>query len=202
LTVSVHPTSKTREATLSPGLRHNDSRTSFQSGRSTVIDLGEDIRRGRQDLVIAEIEIGSTMAGCDVSLRGVSLPIAQNSSSDGLLPLTLPQTYLDLPYKCSIISLSPSVLQSASLDPTAARYLLRVTLPTSGYEAISDPLTGKTGPSPRPRWLLDLIEDGVIVEIRLHAKAKGYQYNGLDIPVEDESRARMGVKPKLPQLVK
>ncbi|KAI9632439.1 uncharacterized protein MKK02DRAFT_30252 [Dioszegia hungarica] len=210
LTVAVQPTSATikdGDALLSPGLRHNESRSSFHSGRSTVIDLGEDIRRGRQDLTLAEIDIGSGTAGCEISIRGVSLPIAQNTSSDGLLSLTLPSSTLDLPFKVAIIALAPSVLQSASLDPTVpARHLLRVTLPTSGYEApISDPLTGKTGPLPRPRWLLDLIEDGVVVDIRLKSvpglKGK-YTYNGVDVIPEDEKRSKVSTaRARMPQLV-
>lgn len=208
LTVAVHPTSTTiRDGDLlSPGLRHNDSKLSFNSGRSTVIDLAEDIRRGRQDLIVAEVEIGSAMAGCDILIRGVSLPIAQNTAADGLLPLTIPSTPLDLPFKCSVIALTPSVLQSASLDPTVpARHLLRVTLPTSGYETpISDPLTGQTGPLPRPRWLLDLIEDGVLVEIRLESKigVKGYKYKGQDVVVEDERKMRSATGSRPPQLVR
>lgn len=206
LTVSVHPTSsmiKDGDALLSPGLRHNDSRTSFHSGRSTVIDLGEDIRRGRRDLTIAEIDIGTETLGAEILIRAVSLPIAQNTAADGLLPLKLPSTNLDLPFRCQVFALSPSVLSTS--ETSVSRHMLRITLPTSGYDAISDPLIGQAGPLPRPRWLLDLIEDGVLVEIRLQSKPDlngKYQYNGVELGIEDERKSRAGPRARIPRLVK
>jgi hypothetical protein len=208
--VMIHPTSN-RDSTLQPGLRHADSRSSVNSGRSTVIDLAEDIRRGRRDLVVMEVEIGNSMTtvGCEIMLRAISLPVAQHSaSSDPILPLKLPKQDLDLPFKCSIITLAPSVLQSASLDPSPrARHLLRVTLPTSGYEApIADPLTGQNSPLPRPRWLLDLINDGAVVELRMLTRAEGpakYTFGDIDLTPEDEKRVRStsAALGKVPQLV-
>ena len=98
-----------------------------------------------------------------------------------------------MPFKCSVISLAPSVLQAASLDPqSSTRHLLRVTLPTAGYEApVNDPLTGKNAPLPRPRWLLDLINDGAVVQIRLvarRAEPAAYMFEGAELPVEDERK--------------
>ncbi|WWD16659.1 hypothetical protein CI109_101089 [Kwoniella shandongensis] len=229
MTVTVQPQPSnspptSRDGALSPTLKHVDSRSSVNTGRSTVIDLGEDIRRGKKDLVVLEVEIGSALvkSGCEVNLRAVSLPVAlHNPSSDlSILPFDLPsESFLDLPFKCSVVSLAPSVLQSASLDPTShARHLLRVTLPTTGYDApISDPLVGPAAPLPRPRWLLDLINDGAVIQLMLQPSASSpkieegassvvYRFDGKEIPIEDEKRGkhlglRDGNRHNLPQLV-
>jgi len=181
---------------MSPGLRHTDSKISINSSRSTVIDLGEDIRRGRRDLIVAEVEIGAALAksGCVIEASGVSLPASQLSlHGEPVLPFTLPTSTLDLPFKMSVVVLAPSVLQSASLDPNQAfRHLLRVSLPTSGYEpSIDDPLSCRSAPLPRPRWLLDLLNDGAAVNIALKpGLTPGYKYQGQDIPVEDDKPGR------------
>jgi hypothetical protein len=48
--------------------------------------------------------------------------------------------------------------------------------------------------------LLDLINDGAVVELRMTSRPDGqYTYNGAVIPVEDDKRR--SVKPRLPQLV-
>ncbi|WWC68792.1 uncharacterized protein I206_102727 [Kwoniella pini CBS 10737] len=226
LTVTVQPPTpssrdREREGTLSPPLRHNESKTSINTGRSTVIDLAEEIRKGRKDLLVLEVELGisSMKAGCQIDLKAVSLPIATHDpqSESTNLPLNLPNEYLDLPFRCSIISLAPNVLQSASLDPTSqSKHLLRVTLPTTGYDApISDPLGGTAAPTPRPRWLLDLINDGAVIQLTLkpHSapkegedKKKGYWYGLNEVLVEDEKRSKtFGLrdfnKSNLPQLV-
>lgn len=262
LTVTIHPSaaatpSFSRSETLSPILKHNDSRTSVNS-RSTVIDLGEEIRKGKKDLVVMEVEVGSRAVtkGCIIELTAVSLPVALHSSlspdspagtitdpsaaldggardaaSIGTLPLTLPSTTIDLPFRPVIISLAPSVLQTASLDPSSpARHLLRVTLPTSGYDApINDPLTGPGTPLPRPRWLLDLINDGAVVQLKLKTAPEteslptgagtdgegkdenglaraSYMYQGEEIAVQDEKRGkhqglRDATRQNLPQIV-
>ncbi|WWC60113.1 uncharacterized protein I303_102677 [Kwoniella dejecticola CBS 10117] len=224
LTVTVQPSrpsSRDREregGTLSPVLKHNDSRSSVNTGRSTVIDLAEEIRKGRRDLLVLEVEMGNSpvKSGCQIDLKAVSLPVAShNPSSEGAaLPLNLPEEYLDLPFRCSIISLAPNVLQSASLDPaTQSKHLLRVTLPTTGYDApISDPLGGTAAPTPRPRWLLDLTNDGAVIQLTLkphapgEASKKGYWYGLNEVLVEDERRSktfglRDSTKSNLPQLV-
>lgn len=219
LTVTVSPSvsfGDKRDGTLSPTLRHNESRTSVTSTRSTIIDLGEDIRRGRRDLVVCEVHIAQNMiqAGADISLRGVALPVAQNPPdsihTDAIMSYNLPQQQLDLPFQVSIIALAPSVLQSASLDPsTPARHLLRVTLPTSEYEApITDPLTGKSAPAPRPRWYLDLLNDGAVVQLKLKtgkdATNPKYLLDGQEMSVQDEKSVRgwhKDVRGRLPQLV-
>ena len=202
LTVVAQPTAapKDTDGTLSPmtpGLRHTESKVSVNSSRSTVIDLGEDIRRGRQDLVVAEVEIGANLAksGCDIEASGFSLPASQISmKGDSVLPLKLPPPVLDLPFKVSVVVLAPSVLQSASLDPNQVmRHLLRVTLPTAGYEpSIDDPLSGRTTPLPRPRWLLDLLNDGAAIQISLKPGSPGYHYKGDEVSVEDDKPARGG----------
>lgn len=252
LTVTIHPSaaatpSFSRSENLSPTLKHNDSRTSVNS-RSTVIDLGEEIRKGKKDLVVMEVEVGSRAVTnrCIIELTAVSLPVALHSSlslgspagtlidstpavlegardaaSIGTLPLTLPSLTTDLPFKPTIISLAPSVLQTASLDPSSpARHLLRVTLPTSGYDTpINDPLTGPGTPLPRPRWLLDLINDGAVVQLKLKTSSEteslqtgtgagagagtegegkdkndlaraSYIYQGEEIAVQDEKRGK------------
>ncbi|TYJ58802.1 hypothetical protein B9479_000638 [Cryptococcus floricola] len=235
--------------TLSPPLKHTDSRSSVNS-RSTVIDLGEEIRKGRKDLMVMEVEIGSKAVknGCEIELNAVSLPVALHSTSSGSepgtdgtttptglsatasidgLPLTLPNQPLGLPFKVSVISLAPSVLQAASLDPSLPpRHLLRVTLPTSGFDApiINDPLTGPGTPMPRPRWLLDLINDGAVVSLKLKVTKSQeskildgeapegvpnkpvYSYQQEEVVVQDEKRAkhlglRDGTRPNVPQLV-
>ncbi|WVQ79038.1 hypothetical protein IAT38_001130 [Cryptococcus sp. DSM 104549] len=244
MTVTIQPSSSfpaTQTAgddTLSPTLKHIDSRSSMNTGRSTVIDLAEDIRKSRKDLVVLEVEVGSAAvkSGCDVEISAVSLPVALHSraspvataSSDtSVLPLQLPDSSLDLPFKCTVVALAPSVLQAASLDPASqARHLLRVTLPTSGYEApINDPLTGPGTPLPRPRWLLDLINDGAVVRLQLKPKATTlagsetdglgegksgagavYTFQGAELPIQDEKRGkhlglRDGARQNLPQLV-
>ncbi|WVR03981.1 hypothetical protein IAU60_000980 [Kwoniella sp. DSM 27419] len=218
LTVMLQPSStpsqRERDGTLSPVLKHNDSRTSVNS-RSTVIDLAEDIRRGRKDLVVLEVELGSELvkSGCEVDLRAVSLPTASHNPGDdsATIPFELSTETIEFPFKCSIVALAPSVLQSASLDPSSqARHLLRVTLPTTGYEApIADPLTGTgpTAPMPRPRWLLDLINDGAVVQLNLKpASDQVYRYGGEQVVVEDEKSKkhlglRDGTRQRLPQLV-
>ncbi|WOO79509.1 uncharacterized protein LOC62_02G003032 [Vanrija pseudolonga] len=219
VTVTVQPpsTSSSRDAeTLRPPLNHSDSKASLTSSRSTVIDLAEDIRRGKRDLIVADIDVGTEIikGGCEIAIRAVSLPEAYHGSgsSSSDLPLEFSGDRLGLPFKCSAVSLAPSLLQSASLDPsTQTRHLLRVTLPTSGYEApVNDPLTGKTAALPRPRWLLDLISDGAVVQIRLVARKiepAAYMFEGTEVPVEDERKlpsskfARDSAKVKLPQLV-
>jgi hypothetical protein len=217
LTVIVSPSvssGEKRDGGLMPTLRHNESRTSVNSTRSTIIDLGEDIRRGRRDLVVCEVYIGHGMikSGADISIRGIALPVALHSSrtSESIMSYNLPQQQLDLPFNVSIIALAPSVLQSASLDPTAvARHLLRVTLPTSEYEApITDPLTGKSAPAPRPRWYLDLLNDGAVVQLKMKTrKLKGepkYTLGDNPVIVEDEKKIRnfKAVEDRSPQLVK
>lgn len=218
LTITVSPSTSSgdkRDGTLSPGLRHNESRVSVASTRSTIIDLGEDIRRGRRDLVVCEVHIGQNMiqSGADISLRGIALPVAQNppdsTRSDSIMSYNLPQQQIDLPFKVSIIALAPSVLQSASLDPTnPARHLLRVTLPTSEYEApITDPLTGKSAPAPRPRWFLDLLNDGAVVQLKLKTRVEQpakYIMDAEEVEVEDERKVRgfqKDSRARLPQLV-
>ncbi|WWD08843.1 hypothetical protein V865_006957 [Kwoniella europaea PYCC6329] len=221
LTVTIQPptpsSTREREGTLSPPLKHNDSRSSVNTGRSTVIDLAEEIRKGRKDLLVLEVELGSSpiKSGCEIGLKAVSLPVASHnpSSEVSVLPFDLPQENLDLPFKLSVISLAPSVLQSASLDPSSqSRHLLRVTLPTTGYDApISDPLGGTAAPTPRPRWLLDLINDGAVVQLTLKPhkdeNKTGYMYGLNEVPVEDEKRSKhFGLrdsnnKQNLPQLV-
>lgn len=201
LIVIAQPTTAPRDtdgtlSPMTPVLRHTESKVSVNSSRSTVIDLGEDIRRGRRDLIVAEIEIGAALAkaGCDIEASGVSLPASQVTiNGESVLPFTLPPPVLDLPFKISIVVLAPSVLQSASLDPNQAlRHLLRVTLPTAGYEpSIDDPLSGPTPPLPRPRWLLDLLNDGAAVNISLKpGTIPGYRYQGHEIPVEDDKPGR------------
>ena len=216
LTVTVSPSSSGDKGNggLMPTLRHNESKVSVNSTRSTIIDLGEDIRRGRRDLVVCEVYIGHGMikSGADISVRGIALPVALHSSktSESIMSYNLPQQQLDLPFNTSIIALAPSVLQSASLDPSAvARHLLRITLPTSEYEApITDPLTGKSAPAPRPRWYLDLLNDGAVVQLKLKTRKQGreakYMLGDNAISVEDERKVRSfkGVESRLPQLVK
>lgn len=199
MTVIVQPTSKSRDSdsnlSLTPALRHTDSRVSVNSARSTVIDLAEEIRRGRKDLVVLEVEIGSRMAkeGCDIKLVSQLLPAAQTiqQGSASILPLRLSGVKTDLPFKLWITALAPSVLQSASLDPGAsARHLLRVVLPTSGFEQqVDDPLSGRTPPLPRPRWLLDLLNDGAVVELSLSQRdTVGYRYLDEELPVEEDKK--------------
>jgi hypothetical protein len=221
LTVVVSPSQLNlgdrRDGSLMPGLRHNDSRTSITSNRSTVIDLGEDIRRGRRDLVVCEVHVGHAMvkSGAEISIRGIALPVALHASdtmsrqSDSIMSYNLPPQQLDLPFSVSVIALAPSVLQSASLDPaSSARHLLRVSLPTSEYEApITDPLTGKSAPAPRPRWYLDLLNDGAVVQLKMKTRKAGdaqYMIDDKAIPVEDEKKVRSfkDARTRLPQLVK
>lgn len=218
ITVKIQPpTSRDTPTDDRPGLSHSDSRTSIQSNRSHIVDLAEDIRRGRRDLIVAEIDVGNELvkSGCEVAIRAVSLPEAYYSGQgdSSTLPLDFPGDKLGLPFSTTVISLAPSVLQTASLDPTSqTRHLLRVTLPTSGYEApVNDPLTGKTTPLPRPRWLLDLINDGAVVQIRLlprQAEPATYMFEGTELPVEDERKlllprqsSRDAVPPRVPQIV-
>lgn len=217
VTVTVQPPTSRDKPTDRPGLAHSDSRTSVQSTRSQVVDLAEDIRRGRRDLIVAEIDVGSELvkSGCEVAIRAVSLPEAYHGGQgdSSTLPLDFDGDKLGMPFRATVISLAPSVLQTASLDPTSqTRHLLRVTLPTSGYEApVNDPLTGKTAPLPRPRWLLDLINDGAVVQIRLlprRMEPASYMFEGTELPIEDERKMVTGrqanrdaVRLRLPQLV-
>jgi hypothetical protein len=200
MTVTVQPpsvsTSKDAEA-LRPPLLSPDSRTSSHSARSYMIDLAEDIRRGRRNLIVADIDVGAEFVkgGCEIAIRAVSLPEAYHGEGrdTSVLPLDLAGGKLGMPFKCNVISLAPSVLQSASLDPqSSTRHLLRVTLPTAGYEApVNDPLTGKSALLPRPRWLLDLINDGALIQIRLVARRAEpalYMFEGAHVPVEDECK--------------
>jgi len=209
LTVIVQPTTTPREADgtlspMSPVLRHTDSKLSVASSRSTVIDLAEEIRRGKRDLLVAEIEVGASLAknGCDIEILGMSLPASQfTHNGESVLPFSIPPPALDLPFKVAIIALAPSVLQSASLDPTQnPRHLLRVTLPTSGYEpSIDDPLSSRTPPLPRPRWLLDLLNDGAVVSLSLKPRTEpGYRYLGQSIAIEDEKVGRAAREAKGP----
>ncbi|ORX36309.1 hypothetical protein BD324DRAFT_628256 [Kockovaella imperatae] len=175
-------------------LRHNDSQLSVQS-RSTV-QLGESPR----DLVVTEIELAASFAaaGCDIQTLAVSLPVAENVLGP-CLPFSLPRETVDLPFNISIVELSPTL----SLDPgSQTRHLLRITLPTSGYEApVHDPLSSRASPLPRPRWLLDLINDGAVVQIRLKPRlSHGYRYNLRDIQVEDDASVT-SASPSLPRLV-
>jgi hypothetical protein len=127
----------------------------------------------RQDFCVLEVDLDHK--GCDVQIR--ALPIMDP------LPLKLPPGQLDLPFKCSII---------AGRSP-----LLRVTLPTCGYDT-PDPLSGKAA-LPRPRWLLDLISDGIVVELKLVPSTK-YMYDGVELVVEEDKRKRE--KSRLAQLVR
>jgi hypothetical protein len=213
ITVTVQPPTG-RDDKLRPVLSHSDSKSSMASSRSHLVDYSEDIRRGRRDLIVAEIDVAAELVknGCEIAIRAVSLPEAYHGpggSDASVLPLDYPGDKLGMPFKCSVISLAPSVLQTASLDPTSqTRHMLRVTLPTSGYEApVNDPLTGKTAPLPRPRWLLDLINDGAVVQVRLlprRSDPPAYMFEGVELSVEDERknpRQKEPVKLKLPQVV-
>lgn len=214
ITVTVQP--PTSRDDKRPALAHSDSKSSMASSRSHLVDYAEDIRRGRRDLIVAEIEVASELMkhGCEIAIRAVSLPEAYHGpggSDASVLPLDYPGDKLGMPFKCSVISLAPSVLQTASLDPTSQiRHLLRVTLPTSGYEApVNDPLTGQTAPLPRPRWLLDLINDGAVVQVRLlprRSAPPAYMFEGVELAVEDERklpspRHKEPPNLKLPQVV-
>lgn len=213
ITVTVQPPTG-RDAKLRPVLSHSDSKGSMASSRSHFVDYTEDLRRGRRDLIVAEIDVAAELVknGCEIAIRAVSLPEAYHGpggSDASVLPLDYPGDKLGMPFKCSVISLAPSVLQTASLDPTSqTRHMLRVTLPTSGYEApVNDPLTGKTAPLPRPRWLLDLINDGAVVQVRLlprHSDPPAYMFEGVELSVEDERKSprhKEPIKLKLPQVV-
>lgn len=196
ITVTVQP--PTCRDRPHPSLRHADSRGSMGSTmRSQGVNLTEDVRRGRRDLIVAEIDVASDFikGGCEIAIRAVSLPEAYygTGTESNMLPLTFPGDKLSLPFRCTVISLQPSVLQAASLDPkTQTRHLLRITLPTSGYEApVNDPLTGSTSPLPRPRWLLDLINDGAVVQVRLQGRKKeppAYMFEGAELQIEDERK--------------
>ncbi|WVO18047.1 hypothetical protein L204_105745 [Cryptococcus depauperatus] len=247
LTVIIQPSGKSNshDQTSSPTMKHVDSGSSVHTGLSTVIDTGEEIRKGKKDLVIMEVEIGreGIKKGCEIELMAVSLPVALHSTSlanprniatttpasDGILSFDLPPPRISLPFKPAIISLVPSVLQTASLDPTLpSRHLLRVTLPTSSYDfLIDDPLTEPKTMLPRPRWLLDLMNDGAVVKLRLKphqmypipnaamedkkstAKEIGavYIYEGKELTIQDEKRAKHfglqdgAAKQKIPQLI-
>ena len=202
LTVIVQPTTAPRDtdgtlSPMSPVLRHTDSKLSVaSSSRSTVIDLAEDIRRGKRDLLVADIEVGTLLAksGCDIEILGMSLPASQfTHNGESVLPFSVPPPAVDLPFRVAVIALAPSVLQSASLDPTQnPRHLLRVTLPTSGYEpSIDDPLSSRTPPLPRPRWLLDLLNDGAVVNVSLKPRSEaGYRLLNQSVSVEDEKVGR------------
>lgn len=199
MTVTVQPPSSSSKDTesLRPSLNHSDSRNTINSTRSQMFELAEDIRRGRRDLIVADIEVGAEFikGGCEVAIRAVSLPEAYHGDGGdaSILPLDFAGDKLRMPFKCSVISLAPSLLQSAALDPTTStRHLLRFSLPTSGYEApVNDPLTGKAAPLPRPRWLLDLINDGAVVQIRLVPRRQepaAYMFEGVEVPIEDERK--------------
>ncbi|BEI82433.1 hypothetical protein CcaverHIS002_0303010 [Cutaneotrichosporon cavernicola] len=213
ITVTVQPPTG-RDIKLRPVLSHSDSKSSMASSRSHFVDYTEDLRRGRRDLIVAEIDVAAELVknGCEIAIRAVSLPEAYHGpggSDASVLPLDYPGDKLGMPFKCSVISLAPSVLQTASLDPTSqTRHMLRVTLPTSGYEApVNDPLTGKTAPLPRPRWLLDLINDGAVVQVRLlprRSDPPAYMFEGTELSVEDERKSlrhKEPIKLKLPQVV-
>ena len=190
LTAILQPTSGTV-----PPIRHNDSSLSVQS-RSTI-QLGPSSR----DLTVAEIDLAAAIvtSGCDIETLAVSLPVAENVMGHSI-PFTLPPDVIDLPFTISIISLAPQF----SLDPGAQpRHLLRITLPTTGYEApLHDPLSSRASPLPRPRWLLDLINDGAVVQIRLRPRAGGgYRYAMQDVEVVDESGGSASTPWDIPNLV-
>ena len=206
VSIILQPTSRQAEGgLLTPTLRHNDSHTSVRSGQSTIVNLGEEVRRSKRDLLVAEIELSAAFlrSGCDIDTLAVSLPVAQNVLGRNILPFTLPPDTIDLPFKLSIVSLAPPV----SLDPgNQTRHLLRVTLPTSGYEApLRDPLSSRASPLPRPRWLLDLINDGAFVQMRLRPRkeGKGYRYAMQDVALTQEQEADLGSlgRRQLPRLV-
>ncbi|KAL7418551.1 hypothetical protein Q5752_007009 [Cryptotrichosporon argae] len=212
LTVAIQPSAKSSiDEVLTPPLRHHESKVSVMSNRTAVINLAEDIRRGKHDLLVAEVDLASELVknGCEVEIRGLSLPAAYwRTGNEAVLPFDPAGDHVVLPFKCTVLALAPSVMQSASLDPTtAARHLLRVTLPTSGYEApVNDPLTGKQGgPLPRPRWLLDLINDGAVIQMRLTSKKAQpatYTFAGDVIAVEDEKKLSGRNVPKDPSKIK
>ena len=198
LTVILQPTTTQADdfflSPTSPTLRHAESKLSVTSGRTSIVDLGEEIRRGKKDLVVCEIDIGRAFikSGCNIDIIGVSLPIAQNAlgNDSPTLPFALPPEVLDLPFEVTIVTLPPSALQSASLDPDPQpRHLLKVTLPTSGYEGrVDDPLSSRTPPLPRPRWLLDLLNDGAVAEIQMmprEDKRSGYRFAAQDVTVTE-----------------
>ena len=195
LSIILQPTNRQSDGgLLTPVLRHNDSHTSVRSGQSTIVDLGEEVRRGKRDLTVAEIELSAAFvaSGCEIATLAVSLPIAQNVLGRNILPFELPPDTIDLPFKLCIVSIAPPV----SLDPgIQTRHLLRVTLPTSGYEApLHDPLSSRASPLPRPRWLLDLINDGAVVQMSLKPRieGKGYRYAMQEVAVIDEPQPDMG----------
>jgi hypothetical protein len=68
-------------------------------------------------------------------------------------------------------------------------------------------LTGKSAPAPRPRWYLDLLNDGAVVQLKLKIRTEQpaeYIMDAEEVEIEDERKVRgfqKDLRAKLPQLV-
>ena len=195
------------------GLPYNSLRGRASSSAFTV--KGEV--RPTTDLLVAELVIDSKLYpdGYDVSLKskmGTRYKIGHGGSECLPLNSAFPSSSEEsagyvLPFACVIYTVPSSPLHSSGLNegqiPT--RHLLKLSLPTAQYQVstVRDPLTGEMRSAPpRPSWLTEMEEGGVVVQIEVKpldigegkGKPRSIRVDGKEVIVirEKESLTSLG----------
>ncbi|KIK57033.1 hypothetical protein GYMLUDRAFT_61634 [Collybiopsis luxurians FD-317 M1] len=127
----------------------------------------------------------------DVSETSISTPIASSPSSSNPNPNPTSEkeesesesgSDLVLPLSYTLFTMPLSPFHSSGMntmsgdDKSPTRHLLRLSLPTAQYEisTVRDPLTGETQHAPpKPRWLEEMEEGGVVVTVEVRPLSKG-----------------------------
>ncbi|KAI9507671.1 hypothetical protein F5148DRAFT_1276110 [Russula earlei] len=135
----------------------SSSSTRSLRATSSAFTVRGEVRQAA-DLLVAEVVVDSKLypEGYHVHLR--SRPHdAKPTTEAPFLPLTY-----------AIYTLPSSPLHSSGLAVDhPPRHLLRLMLPTAQTQisTLLDPLTGETrAPPPKPQWMLDLCENGAVIE--------------------------------------
>ena len=178
-------------AVLVAGVRSPSSERSRRASSSAFTVRGEV--RQATDLLVAEVVVDSKLypEGYEVHLRSrphdTNKPISllytataattalPATTGDGKVAATAaeldPTEEPFLPLTHTVHTLPSSPLHSSGLAVDhPPRHLLRLILPTAQTQisTLLDPLTGETrAPPPKPQWMLDLCENGAVIEVEI-----------------------------------
>ncbi|EGN96898.1 hypothetical protein SERLA73DRAFT_75747 [Serpula lacrymans var. lacrymans S7.3] len=195
--------SPTRDRSSSSASVQSHSNDRLRSSTSSAFTIKGEVKYSG-DLLVAEYVVDSKLypEGYDVQIR------SRNRDNAKYIPLQVPedpaQTSQVLPIAYAVYTVPSSPLHSSGLNADRPpRHLLRLTLPTAQYQisTVQDPLTEKTHSAPpKPQWLLDLQDKGVIVEVEVKPAAsvakrnKIVKIDGGDVAVatEKESLTSLG----------
>ncbi|KAG8901797.1 hypothetical protein FRB99_005097 [Tulasnella sp. 403] len=166
-------------------------------------DNDQTLEHSMQDPVVLEVVINPAMFpdGYQVELTSAIASKTGSYDKKQKLPSTEGPTP---PFSVVVYTIPPSPLLSSASDAPAPRHLLCIALPVAQYYSpvIVDPLTNeKRLPPPKPSWLCDLENRGLLVDVGLKgvpgtsAKQGAYKvlFNGKDIGVISERRSVAGI---------